>query len=51
MWGRRPHAPAKGTSPFGIPETFHFARAGAMRRRPRQCQMIQALCGAQYRLS
>jgi hypothetical protein len=25
MWGRRPQAPAKGTCPFGIPETFHFA--------------------------
>ena len=22
MWGRRPQAPAKGTCPFGIPETF-----------------------------
>ena len=26
MWGRRPQAPAKGTSPFGNPETFRFAQ-------------------------
>ena len=32
MWGHRPQTPAKGTCPFGIPETFHFAGAGTVRR-------------------